>query len=344
VRRRYDYLARQPALRRISIQVGGRFRGIDPRPIEASIWKDTIFIYTKRKLKGVVLGATIPDGFLFDLTDLENPEFYLVEVELQKHDFYKHIFPQITKFFGFFRSPASQNDLVEKLFSIINSEAALRSEFKKFLGDQEIFKFLKDKDICEDSQNILLVIDGDKVELPEIINTYTDTWGKLVRILKVKKFANENESLLSVEPDFVDIQYAPDAEVDEEEDTGEESSKPKYSEEYHLDGVSDSTKQIYAAIKDHLAKNYPVAVLNPQKYYIGIRTDRNLAFLILRKKNLRAVVMLPEEEVRRMMTSHVVKRLSEPVQRFYNGPCCAIVFESAKNMDEFWNLLKMLLK
>ena len=58
--------------------------------------KDTIFIYTKRKLKGVVLGATIPDGFLFDLTDLENPEFYLVEVELQKHDFYRHIFPQIT--------------------------------------------------------------------------------------------------------------------------------------------------------------------------------------------------------------------------------------------------------
>ncbi len=159
---------------------------------KALFGKDTIFIYTKRKLKGVILGATIPDGFLFDLTDLENPEFYLVEIELQKHDFYKHIFPQITKFFGFFRSTASQNDLVEKLFSIINADAALRSEFKKFLGEQEIFKFLKD--ISEESQNILLVIDGDKVELPEIVNTYTDTWGKLVKILKVKKFTNENES------------------------------------------------------------------------------------------------------------------------------------------------------
>jgi predicted transport protein len=304
--------------------------------------KDTIFIYTKRKLKGVVLGATIPDGFLFDLTDLENPEFYLVEVELQKHDFYKHIFPQITKFFGFFRSQTSQNDLVEKLFSIINADTALRAEFKKFLGDKEIFKFLKD--ICEDSQNILLVIDGDKVELPEIINTYTDTWGKLVRILKVKKFTNEGESLLSVEPDFVDIQYAPDAEAEEGEGAGEESSKPKYSEEYHLDGVSDSTKQIYAAIKNHLIENYSGALLNPQKYYIGIRIDRNLAYLIPRKKNLRAVVMLPEEEVQSLIKHHAVKKLSEPVQRFYNGPCCAVVFESAKDMDEFWKLLKMLIK
>ena len=304
--------------------------------------KDTIFIYTKRKLKGVVLGATIPDGFLFDLTDLESPEFYLVEVELQKHDFYNHIFKQITKFFGFFRSPASQNDLVEKLYSIINADTALRSEFKKFLGDQEIFKFLKD--ICEESQNILLVIDGDKVELPEIKNTYTDTWGKLVKILKVKKWTNENESLLTVEPDFVDLQYAPDAEVEEKEEPGDESLKVKYSEEYHLDGVSDSTKQIYTAIKDHLVKNYSSAVLNPQKHYIGVRTERNLAFLILGKKKLRAVVMLPEDEVRRIMANHLVKPLSQSVQRFYNGPCCAVIFENAKNMDEFWNLLKILIK
>jgi predicted transport protein len=304
--------------------------------------KDTIFIYTKRKLKGVVLGSTIPDGFLFDLTDLENPEFYLVEIELQKHDFYRHIFPQITKFFGFFRSPSSQNDLVEKLYSIINADAALRSEFKKFLGDREIFKFLKD--ICEESQNILLVIDGDKIELPEIVNTYTDTWGKLVKILKVKKFTNENEALISVEPDFVDIQYAPDADVGETEEDGIVSSKPIYSEEYHLDGVSEATKQSYLAIKNHIAKNYPEAVFNFQKYYIGIRTDRNLAYLKLQKKKLRSVVMLPEDEVRNLMTNHVVKQLSQGVQGFYNGPCCAVVFENAQDMDDFWKLLKTLIK
>ena len=120
--------------------------------------KDTIFISTKRKLTGSVLGDSVPDGFLFDLADLENPEFYLVEVELQKHDFYRHIFPQVTKFFGFFRNSASQNKLVEQLYSIIDSDAAIKDQFKRILGNREIFKFLKD--ICEDSQNILLVIDG----------------------------------------------------------------------------------------------------------------------------------------------------------------------------------------
>jgi predicted transport protein len=165
-----------------------------------------------------------------------------------------------------------------------------------------------------------------------------------VKILKVKKFTNEAESLISVEPDFVDIRYAPDAEIEKEEAVGEELSKPKYSEEYHLDGISDSTKQIYSAIKNHILKNYPNAVFNPQKYYIGIRTDRNLAFLKLRKKKLRAVVMLPEDDVRSMITHHAVRQLSDPVQTFYNGPCCEVVIENVNNMDEFWTVLEKLIK
>ncbi|HUD45542.1 MAG TPA: hypothetical protein VMR33_01875 [Candidatus Baltobacteraceae bacterium] len=292
--------------------------------------QDTIFIYTKRKIKSVSLGATIPDGFLFDLTDVNNPEFYLVEVELQTHDFYKHIFPQITKFFGFFRSSANQSDLVEKLFSIINPDAALRGEFKKFLGDKEIFKFLKD--ICEDSQNILLVIDGDKAELPEIIDTYTDTWGKLVRILKVKRFTNENESLISVEPDFVDIQYPPDAEVDELVEGTPEIAKPTYSEEYHLDGISASTKQVYVAIKHHVSKAYPNAAFNYQKYYISIRTTQNLAYLTLRKKKLRVVVMMPPDEVRGILRHYAIKELSQSVQGFYNNPCCEVILEDTQHL------------
>ena len=66
---------------------------------------DTIYIDSKRKVSAKSLGETIPDGFLFVLSDRENPDFYLVEAELESHDFYKHIFPQITKFFGFFKTP-----------------------------------------------------------------------------------------------------------------------------------------------------------------------------------------------------------------------------------------------
>lgn len=64
--------------------------------------ENTIYFNLKNKIKSQSLGNSIPDGFLFDFKDKENPEFYIVEVELAQHDFFKHIFPQITKFFAFF--------------------------------------------------------------------------------------------------------------------------------------------------------------------------------------------------------------------------------------------------
>ena len=89
--------------------------------------KDSIYIDAKKKIKTGALGNTIPDGFLFNFTDMQNPEFYLVEVELASHDFYNHIFPQITKFFAFFKNSERQKELVEKLFSIIKSDETLKS-------------------------------------------------------------------------------------------------------------------------------------------------------------------------------------------------------------------------
>ena len=66
--------------------------------------QDVVYFDIKNKIDSGALGRTIPDGILFDFRDIENPEFYLVEAELSKHDFYRHIFPQITKFFGFFNN------------------------------------------------------------------------------------------------------------------------------------------------------------------------------------------------------------------------------------------------
>ena len=74
-----------------------------------------ILIEAKKKIDNKALGGTIPDALLFDLKDPDNPEFYLVEVELAKHSFCNHIFPQITKFFAFFKNPESQSELIEKV-------------------------------------------------------------------------------------------------------------------------------------------------------------------------------------------------------------------------------------
>jgi len=165
--------------------------------------KNTIYIDAKKKIEAKALGGAIPDGFLFDFSNKDNPEFYIVEMELSSHDFYKHIFPQVTKFFAFYKNSKSQTELIEKIFSVVNSFKDLKTEFKKYLVEKEIYKFIKD--VIENSQNILLLLDEDMAELPEIIETYSDTWGKMVKKLILKKFVNNNDVIYFLNPEFVNM-------------------------------------------------------------------------------------------------------------------------------------------
>lgn len=64
---------------------------------------------------------------------------------------------------------------------LIEKDKGLKNEFKKLIGNQEIYKFIID--LLDNSQNILLIIDGEKKELPEITNTYTITPCKVGFIL-----------------------------------------------------------------------------------------------------------------------------------------------------------------
>jgi len=186
----------------------------------------TIYIDLKPRIDTKALGGSVPDGLLFDLKDIDNPEFYLVEVELGKHDFYRHIFPQITRFFAFFKNPKGQGELIEKTFSVVQSDKALEAEFKKFLKGREIFKFIKDT--VENSQNILLIIDEMKPELPEMVETYTE-WSKMVRILVLKQYRYRDSAMLALTPDFESIELG-EVPVEKTADL----QKATYSEEYHL--------------------------------------------------------------------------------------------------------------
>ena len=300
---------------------------------ETIFGKDAIYIDAKKKIGTLALGNTIPDGFLFDLSDPDNFEFYIVEVELEKHDFYNHIFPQITKFFAFFKNSKRQKELVEKLFSTINTDASLKRRFKKYLGDQEIFKFLSD--LLDASQNILLVIDGAKPELPEITDTYSDTWGKMVRVLEVKKFSSKEGSIVSVDPAFENLEFSY-----EEPIADTEQKATQYSEEFHLEGSTDTVKEIFEHLKQMVRDADDSFCFNPQKYYISIKGPKNVVFLKIRKKKVRMIVMLPENDIRVAISNHPVKTLSQPVQNFYNGPCAAVDVDSLQNIDEIDTLIQ----
>jgi len=299
--------------------------------------KDSIYIDAKRKIESKALGGSIPDGFLFDLSDIKVPEFYIVEVELKSHDFYRHIFPQITKFFAFFKNKRSQNRLIEQIFNLIDNNTFLKNKFRNYLGEREIYKFIKDT--IENSQNILLILNDQKEEIPEIINTYEDTWGKMVKVLILKKYINQDEQIYTLDPDFESIEFG---ELESLEELKEETSE--YSEEYHLENVDEKVKNAYYLIKEEILLNFDKVKFNPTKRYISILHKRNIAYFKFRKKKIRLVVTLPYEKVKRRIKKHYVKKLSEGVQRFWGSPSCEIYIENDKNLDEIIELLKIKLE
>jgi len=282
------------------------------------------------------LGGTVPDGFFFDFNDITDPQFYIVEVELAGHEFFNHIFPQVTKFFAFFKNNKLQKSLVDKIFSVINTDDSLKNEFRKYLGTQEIYKFLSD--IIESNPNILLVADGALSELPEIMDTYTDTWGKMVKYLVVKRYSNEDDVIYSITPDFETLQYFEGGE--EIETSEDESESPKYSEEFHLEGVNPVVKEIYAKIKEFALARDTTLVFNPQKYYVSIKANKNIAFLKISNKKIRFIAMMPESEIRKYVVKYPVAPLSEPVQRFYNGPCAGVDIANLSYVSELENLIR----
>jgi len=297
---------------------------------------NTIFINAKKKIESKSLGGVIPDGFFFDFNDLTDPQFYIVEVEITEHNFFNHIFPQVTKFFAFFKNTKLQKSLVDKLFFIIDTDPSLRSEFKQNIGSLEIYKFLSD--VIDTSQNILLVADGPINELPEIMDTYTDTWGKIVKFLEIHKFISSNNTIYTITPDFDTIQYVEPSprieKVDEEYQA--------YSEEFHLEGVSQTVKDIYDKIKFSALALDENLLFNPQKYYISIKLTKNIAFLKIRKKKIRFIAMMPEDKIREIIEFYSVASLSQPVQDFYNGLCAAVDIVDLSHEGELDTLIKSL--
>lgn len=79
-------------------------------------------------------------------------------MELSSHSFYKHIFPQITKFFSFLRTGnPNQIELVDEMYRIISTNEKLLMRFKEKIKDEDLYKMLKDT--IESSQDILILID-----------------------------------------------------------------------------------------------------------------------------------------------------------------------------------------
>jgi hypothetical protein len=264
------------------------------------------------------------------MSDREDPQFYLVEVELQKHAFFGHIFPQITKFFAFYRDSKQSQKLIDTMFTLFREDAVLKNKIRELIGSKEIYKFLKDT--MDNGQNILIVIDESKAEFKEIMNTYTDTWGKMVKVQIVNHFRQNNSNILTVEPPFQSIPFE-DA-ISPSLDMEPEPSQ--YTEEFHLEGCEANVRDIYSNLKSEFLNAKSTLKFNSVKEYVGVRDIRNIAAIRFYKKKLLPEVFFPESEVRKIVQNHKIRLYPK------RGPMIEI--DDAMHWDEIQKLIVTLVE
>jgi len=302
-----------------------------------------IYIDAKRKINTLSLGGTIPDGFLIDLSDTDDPQFYLVEVELQSHDFFKHIFPQITRFFAFYRDSKQRHKLIETIFALLQDDTSIAGKIRDLIGSKEVYKFLKDT--VDNSQNILIIIDGTKSEFEEIMDTYTDTWGRMVKVQILNHFRRNNNDILTIEPPIQNLVFEDAVSLPPDKDSPKLS---QYTEEFHLQNRQPGLVEIYEKLKRAFLTANSAVRFNPTKYYIGVIATKQIAFITLQKKRIRLVVLMPENEVRDTLPSghHKVCTHSDSVQRFWGGnnPNCTVQIADTEHWDEIQEMLVRLVE
>ena len=277
-------------------------------------------------------GLLFPDYCLFDLSDIERPRMCLIVFALVSDDF-GTIYARITHFIASLKGNHRQSELLGTLCDIIEYDYERNSELQLLTNDRELLYFLSET--IENKPEILLIMDGRKNDVQLMQETYTDTWGRIVKPVIIKKYNNDDSTMYTISPLVTAINTV--------EKKKKKAEVVNFTEEDHLQAVSETVKSVYLEIKTALLNVDDSIAFNPKKYYISLRKNKNIAFFQFRKKVLSIVVCNSEEETRAIITQHEIKSLVQSVQKFWNAECCTIIIDRLENLDEVISLLQMMI-
>jgi len=151
----------------------------------------------------------------------------------------------------------------------------LKKKIRDSIGSKEIYKFLKDT--IDNSQNILIVIDGPKPEFEEIMDTCTDTREEMVKVQIVNHFKRNSDHILTTEPPFQKLPFgdavlpSPDKEV---------SDISRYTEKFHLQNRQPEIVEIYEQLKKAFIAAKATVRFGPAKNYTGVVDTKRIEQLV----------------------------------------------------------------
>jgi len=186
----------------------GRFEEYNPKESELEDFvvktykeifgKDTCFVRLKKSLGRGKPRISYPDGYIIDLSDIENPTLFIVEVELSKHDPYKHIYVQITKHLNFFNE--NKQKVKKDLENAINEDANIK---KFILNKIKGSKYSSIPDLIYDMvfmrpKSLAIIIDAIRDDLRTVvknnISKFSDT--KLIEFKTYCKTVNGKKKFI----------------------------------------------------------------------------------------------------------------------------------------------------
>ena len=209
--------------------------------IDIIFGNDPLF-FSKAKIESRSGITSIPDGFILLF---KNEKWYIVEVELASHPLYEHIVPQITKFNGAIKNPATRKRLISAFYDEIEVNIHLKYRLQSIGIKTELYKVLTE--IIDKDPEMVIVIDERTNELEEVCDGLPFS----TRILEFKTYCREGlETKVSIHL-FDTLKAHKPEQVTVSEVTSDISVKPDNKVEVVLSTLSPKKYAYIPIPKEH---------------------------------------------------------------------------------------------
>ena len=163
-----------------------------------------VYLDDKKKIGKKGRTNNLPDGYLIDLTNSQDPKIFVVENDLSSHQHLKHIAVQILEFsLSFETSKVKVKNIIKEMLHKRQIEWNKCERFAKKNGFENVDYLLESIIHKKDSFNALLIID----ELGEELETVLISRFKFpVEVTTLKRLKNQNGKILyEFEPFLNDV-------------------------------------------------------------------------------------------------------------------------------------------
>ena len=96
-------------------------------------------LFDKKKMASLAGISSIPDAFV---VSFETRSWFIVEVELAKHDSRSYVATQINDFTGYINNKNNRNQLIDDFYKSIKDDKILLINVRNWLGETDIHEFL----------------------------------------------------------------------------------------------------------------------------------------------------------------------------------------------------------